>query len=70
MIRDPQDPQIVELSEGEQIVHEWYMSLLNMGWSHGEAVERILTSVHICGPTWSALNNQEFRDWLAGAKRG
>lgn len=68
MKRDKDDPQVVELTEAEQVVHEWYMSLLDVGYGHHEAAERILTCVPIDKATWNVLNNQQFRDWLAGSK--
>lgn len=64
MKREPSNPDVVELSTEEMIVHEWYLALLNAGYSHGESVERILDATKVSGPTWDVLNNQEFRNWL------
>lgn len=58
----------VELTGAEQVVKEWYDSLLDIGYSHTSACEAILHRVPIDGTTWHTLNQQDFRDWLYGHK--
>lgn len=58
----------VELTEAEQVVHEWYQSLLDAGYGHHEAATQILDRVPIDKTTWRLLNQQDFRDWLTGYK--
>lgn len=55
-----------ELTPVEEVVHDWYTSLRNGGYDHGETIERMMTLTAPEGFTWRALNNQEFRDWLFG----
>lgn len=60
------DTRTVELTEGEQVIKEWFDALLDDGLSIADALERIELVIPRHGTTWLLLRNDHFRDWLIG----
>lgn len=56
--------RVVELTEAESVVKDWFDSLLDNGMGIEQAILEITNSVPIHGTTWDIINDQEFRGWL------
>jgi hypothetical protein len=57
-----------ELTDAERITKEWHCSLLDAGYSHGAATEKMMLYTPVNGAVWEVLGNDDFRKHLYGIR--
>lgn len=59
---------MIEFTDAELVILEWYSSLLDSGFDHEKALEKIRESVPNPGMTQRILQNGAFRAFLRGER--
>lgn len=59
---------MIEFTDAELVILEWYSSLLDKGMGHDKALKEIRESVPQPGAVSKILQNGEFRSYLRGEK--